>query len=478
MRKTSRKKGCGVLSVFIMLIVMFVGCSVLKSSLFSSSTTPVVEGQIDTSRYVKLSMFLAGPSSEEAIMDYKDTVAQLNAKLKDSINANVEITFVAFDELDREYPLIFNSKEIYDVVYTSSKATPGYFTMVEQESLQELDDLLPVYASNVWEMIKPSIWEDARYKGKIYGIPLCQEKYRANGYIYRGDLLEKYEIEPLISLEGMEEFMDTLLEEEVGMTPIGMTEDSAMSLYDMLVDLNPDWIPAPGIPHSSLYLVSKSRDNISSILCPVFSTEFMEFAKEMKDWAEKGYWREEVLTEDRIAGLDSGKDASMFVNLCDLSNGFSEGKYKFFCFGEGNHKVIKESAATDLLSISADSRNGERALMMLEFIMENEEFKEFLTYGMQGQIFKGVKEKDMLDYYENISIKDPYGKFTFDASPVEQEIQNVVRVNSQYGIPILLGKAGDPETAVKKYREELKAAGIQKVIDTVQEQLKDFTLSY
>ena len=80
MRKTSRKKGCGVLSVFIMLIVMFVGCSVLKSSLFSSSTTPVVEGQIDTSRYVKLSMFLAGPSSEEAIMDYKDTVAQLNAK--------------------------------------------------------------------------------------------------------------------------------------------------------------------------------------------------------------------------------------------------------------------------------------------------------------------------------------------------------------------------------------------------------------
>jgi len=481
MRRTYRRKANGVLTVIIVILIgIILGYSILKSSIATSSSTPIVDGEIDTSRYVKLSMLLAGPSSTEAIMEYKDNIAQLNNKLKDSINANVEITFIPFDEMGREYPLIFDSKEIYDVIYTSSRANPGYFKLAEQENFKQLDELLPLYAKNIWENINPDIWDDTKFKDKIYGIPLEEAKYRANSFIYRGDLLEKYEMEPLASIEDMEEFMDTLLIEEVDITPIGVNENSAISLYDMLVDLNPDWIPAPGLPQSSLYLVSKSKDNISDILCPVFSNEFVEFAKEMKDWAEKGYWQEDALIDDRniIESLDSEKDVSILGNIFHYSNGFDDQKFRFFCFGEKNQKVIKESAAKNLLSINADSRNAERALMVIDFIMKDKEFSGLLTYGIQGQIFKDVKQKDMLDYYKSISIEDPYAKFTFDASSVEEEIQSVIRINSQYGIPILLGKAGDPVAAVNIYREKLKAAGIQKIIDAVEEQLKDFAFIY
>jgi len=274
--------------------------------------------------------------------------------------------------------------------------------------------------------------------------------------------------------------MDNLLIDEVDITPIGINESSAIRLYDMLVDLNADWIPAPGLPQSSLYLVSKSKDNITDILFPVFSNEFMEFAKEMKDWADKGYWQGEALMDDStiMKNLDSGKGGSIFGNIFDYSNGFLDQNLKFFCFGEKNQKVIKESAAKNLLSINVDSRNAERALMVIDFIMNDEELNSLITYGIQGQIFKGIKQKDMLDYYESISIEDPYAKFTFDASAVEEEINNVIRINSQYGIPILLGKAGDPVTAVNKYREKLKAAGIEKIIDAVEEQLKTSTFVY
>lgn len=480
MRRTSRRKGNGVLTIIIILIGILIGYGVLNKSIITSSSTPIVDGEIDTSRYVKLSMLLVGPSSTEAIMDYKDSIAGLNNKLKDSINTNVEITFIPFDEMSREYPQIFNSKENYDVIYTSSKANPGYFKLVEQESFKELDDLLPIYAKNIWQNINLDVWDDTKYKEKIYGIPLEDVKYRANSFIYRGDLLEKYEMEPLMSLEDMEEFMDNLLIDEVDITPIGINESSAIRLYDMLVDLNADWIPAPGLPQSSLYLVSKSKDNITDILFPVFSNEFMEFAKEMKDWADKGYWQGEALMDDStiMKNLDSGKGGSILGNIFDYSNGFLDQNLKFFCFGEKNQKVIKESAAKNLLSISAESRNAERALMVIDFIMNDEEFNSLITYGIQGQIFKGIKQKEMLDYYESISIEDPYAKFTFDASAVEEEINNVIRINSQYGIPILLGKAGDPVTAVNKYREKLKAAGIEKIIDAVEEQLKTSTFVY
>lgn len=481
MIRTSRRKSKGALTVIIIILVgVVLGYSVLNSSIGTTSSTPIVDGQIDTSIYVKLSMLLIGPSSTEAIMDYKDIIARLNKELKDSINTNVEITFIPFDEIGREYSLIFNSKETYDVIYASSRANPGYFKLVEQENLKELDELLPIYAKNIWENISPDVWDDTKYKGKIYGIPLEEVKYRANSLIYRGDLLEKYEMEPLMSLDDIKEFMDTILIEEIDITPIVINENSAISLYDMLVDLNPDWIPAPGIPQSSLYLVSKSKENMSDILYPVFSNEFMEFAKEMRDWAEKGYWQEEALTDNStiIDSLESGKDGSIFGNIFDYSNGFNDQKYRFFCFGEKNQKVIKESAVKNLLSINSDSRNVERALMVIDFIMDSEEFNGLFTYGAQGQIFKDIKQKEVLDYYENISIEDPYGGFTFDATSVEEEIQSVIKVNSQYGIPILLGKAGDPVEAVNRYREKLKAAGIQKIIDAVEEQLKDFSFIY
>lgn len=480
MRRTSRRKGNGVLTIIIILVGILIGYGVLNKSIITSSSTPIVDGEIDTSRYVKLSMLLAGPPSTEAIMAYKDSIAQLNNKLKDSINANVEITYIPFDEMGREYPKIFSSKETYDVVYASSRAHPGYFKLAEQENFKELDELLPIYAKNIWANINPAVWDDAKYKGKIYGIPLEDVKYRANSFIYREDLLEKYEMEPLMSLEDMEEFMDNLLIDEVDITPIGINESSAIRLYDMLVDLNADWIPAPGLPQSSLYLVSKSKDNITDILFPVFSNEFMEFAKEMKDWADKGYWQKEALVTDSVTNgsLELGKDGSIFGNIFDYSNGFDNEKFKFFCFGEKNQKVIKESAAKNLLSINADSRHAERALMVIDAILNDQEFNDLITYGIQGEIIKNIKQKEMLDYYESISIEDPYAKFTFDASAVEEEINNVIRINSQYGIPILLGKAGDPVTAVNKYREKLKAAGIEKIIDAVEEQLKTSTFVY
>lgn len=483
MRVTSKRKGRKVgrlIILFIILITIQIGFGLLKNSIATLSSTPIVDGEIDTSRYVKLSMLLVGPSSTEVIMDYRDSIAGLNNKLKDSINTNVEITFIPFDEMSREYPQIFNSKENYDVIYTSSKANPGYFKLVEQESFKELDDLLPIYAKNIWQNINLDVWDDTKYKEKIYGIPLEDVKYRANSFIYRGDLLEKYEMEPLMSLEDMEEFMDNLLIDEVDITPIGINESSAIRLYDMLVDLNADWIPAPGLPQSSLYLVSKSKDNITDILFPVFSNEFMEFAKEMKDWADKGYWQKEALVTDSVTNgsLELGKDGSIFGNIFDYSNGFDNEKFKFFCFGEKNQKVIKESAAKNLLSINADSRHAERALMVIDAILNDQEFNDLITYGIQGEIIKNIKQKEMLDYYESISIEDPYAKFTFDASAVEEEIRSVVRINSQYGIPILLGKAGDPIAAVNEYREKLMAAGIQKIIDAVKEQLKDFTFVY
>lgn len=55
------------------------------------------------------------------------------------------------------------------------------------------------------------------------------------------------------------------------------------------------------------------------------------------------------------------------------------------------------------------------------------------------------------------------------------EIASISNVNSQLGIQLMLGKTSkEPKKAVAEYREQLKKAGIDKVIAEVQKQLAEF----
>ncbi len=473
----SKWKSCLIITVLILLLSTLLGCSFI-----AVNSTPVVDGQPDTSKYVKLSMLLMGPSSTEAIEGYRYMVEELNNNVKTKINTNVEVTFIPFQEAGTEYPLIFSSKESYDIIYTGDQGQPGYFSLAANEIFMPLDELLSIYAKDIWAKTDVDRWDDVKYDGRIYGVPFGRDEYRCNGYIYRGDLLQKYEMEPIVSLDSMESYMDTILIQDPELTPIEMDERQAIKLYDMLIDLHQTWIPAPGLPQSSLYIVAKSKDNITDILHPAFSSEFMDFAEKMKEWADKQYWGEDVLMESSSGHWDILKVASIFDNLSghvdgSVGLGSSEDQtdydIKFYCFGEDNNKIIKYGAAKNVLGISAKSGNGERALMLLDYIIGNKDYYELLSYGFEGPIIFDTDLGDMAEHYKNIALDDPYGKFDFDSSSAAEIIEDLQRVNSQYGIPILLGKAGDPRTAVNRYREELTKAGIQSLLDTIKAQLDD-----
>lgn len=78
--------------------------------------------------------------------------------------------------------------------------------------------------------------------------------------------------------------------------------------------------------------------------------------------------------------------------------------------------------------------------------------------------------------WEKVAIDNPYLGFQFDPKNITTEQSAISAVNSQLGVQIMLGKTGmDPKEAVAQYRQQLKDAGIEKVIDEVKAQLEDFT---
>lgn len=152
--------------------------------------------------------------------------------------------------------------------------------------------------------------------------------------------------------------------------------------------------------------------------------------------------------------------------------------------------------------------------MVIEKFMTDESYYNLMQYGIEGKhyiIEDGVKKqppgfnektdgggfsawslrndkfvipsdtenpirKDLFAAWDKEAIDDPYNGFSFDPANVTTEIASISNVNAQLGIQLMLGKTSkDPKTAVAEYRDQLKKAGVDKVIAEVEKQLAEFT---
>lgn len=77
--------------------------------------------------------------------------------------------------------------------------------------------------------------------------------------------------------------------------------------------------------------------------------------------------------------------------------------------------------------------------------------------------------------WEEDHINDPYTGFSFDDANVKAELSAISNVNSTLGIQLMLGKTDDVNAALQQYRDQLKSAGIDTVIEELKTQLQAFT---
>ena len=62
-----------------------------------------------------LTMYLIG----DRPVDNDEVFAKINEKLKEEINATIDVKFMSWGEYEQKYPLIFASGEDWDIIYTA-----------------------------------------------------------------------------------------------------------------------------------------------------------------------------------------------------------------------------------------------------------------------------------------------------------------------------------------------------------------------
>lgn len=498
-----KKTILALMLVVAMFATFFAGCA-------GTTTDDQANGNVDT-----LTMYLYG---SEGVGNPK-VLAELNKILAEEVQAKLEIKYIDWGDIGTKYPLMWASGEQFDMAYVSSGSAVPYARLAREDSLVDITEMLDEYAPTLKADLPQEAWDSMVIDGKIYGVPSSYSEFTAYGFVTRTDLMEKYNIEKIESIEDMEKYMDAALAD--GIIPLNGNAEVANDLYRMFVALTDDWIDAPGVPYSELYLTGH-LDNPSEIFHPAFDERFVDLAVKIREWADKGYWSKDVLASSRgdKDNFVNGVSAAYISHQPDWTGTYGSMTQKlpgvgteFYCFPEAQNKIVRKAGVQNATGISVNSKHPEKCLQVIEKLMTDARCYNLFQYGIEGVQYElvdgkvgkpetynsevdgagfsgwalrtdkynipSVSEDDrrytLNEAWNKVAVDDPYVGFNFDASNISAELSAIANVNSQLGLQIMVGKTPDaPEVAVEKYREQLKAAGIDKVIEEVKTQYAEY----
>lgn len=472
----------------------------------------------DISEEVTLVMYLIG----DRPVDNDEVFAKINERLKAEINATIEVKFMSWSEYEQKYPLIFASGEDWDIIYTAdwcfynAQATKQGFYEITQEALE-------TYAPMTAETMYEEAWEQAKVDGKVYMLPMNYKEITAYVYMVRGDLMDKYGITSVASLDEAEAYMDAIVKNEPSLIPIDVGSD-----YDKLFFYDRMWKKANWENNSKggeiiseigpwQVMASASESDGNITVKGDFDQEtFLEVITRLKDWRDRGFWSKNAVvnTQNNTESFQAGKSALAMMNgntaksvYASVSAEHPEWDIRVFDAQDGVPPVLNSYLANGM-SIFSKSKHPERALMALDYLRNDEEINNLFCYGIEGKHWEdagdgllislpdsanyaydsncnwGVRNDaywrmieggipnfaELNSVWQETAESERFQTFVFNDESVKNEIAALGEIfNTDYKL-LGLGFTDDPQADTEKLREKMEAAGAQKVYDEIQKQ--------
>ncbi|MCG7214849.1 DUF3502 domain-containing protein [Paenibacillus mucilaginosus] len=476
-------------------------------------------GQADTSKFETITYVMLGDKPKNGQVE--KVLEKINVIMKEKINAKLELKWVEWADWQTKYNLLLASGEPVDLITTATDWLDAW-PNAQKGAFLPLDQLLPKYAPETWKEIKPEEWDQTKYKDKIYMIPENSYTQWVNhGFFYRGDWAKEFGItEPIKDFETMGKYFQGIKDKKPDVIPWdsnGTNGEHAKGFIQSKTDAIELAVPTGYLP----VVWGKSYDERYTAHSPIFDDTFVDFAKMMKAWADRGYWREDVLNykgnvRDELKAGQTGADqhhTQTFSGLRTEMDAKQPGsELQMFAWSDTRGNLISQPITHGATAVGAKSKHPERALMAYELIRQNKEVYYLMNYGIEGvqYVIKDGKRaqpegydatrdgfssnfwggrvdrfeipsattwdgiKDIYKKYDGIKKPYPYGRFVLDKSKIDPQLTAMSQVTSQMGPAIAYGKAGDPVKAVEDLRSKLKAAGYDKVMAEVQRQLDEY----
>ncbi|MFC4776255.1 ABC transporter substrate-binding protein [Paenibacillus sp. GCM10023252] len=463
---------------------------------------------------VTLKIMLLGDKPKDADLVYDE----LSKLAKRDINAKVEVENLAWGEWTQKYPLLFSSGEDFDLVYVADWT--GYQGYAGKNAFLELtDDLLSKHAPITWEKTPKDAWEQAKVGGKVYAVPQSVQENASQAFLIRGDLREKYNVPPVKDMAGFEAYLMAVAKNEKGIIPFAyqlQTEAFIMKFFD-----DPQAYSNGSVPSNSALNWNYWSKEAMKAQDGFATPGYKNFSATMYKWQKAGIISKNALTQkERSSQLfDAGKSATSAWSLDQLSNqavnvtkAHPEWKPEVFI---PQIAIVPSKFTQNGVAVNANSKNPERALMLLDLLKWNLEYTDLTWYGIKGKHWepagddrfkslpdavnyppssndpwgwRGPNERWSVDQPDEIvaqlkgyrmeTHEYPYGmNFIYSDAKVKNENAAIQNLAQQYMNPASVGLV-DYETAYGKFQAAAKKAGLDKVLKDLQEQIDTYKASH
>lgn len=474
----------------------------------------------DALKEVKLVMYLVGDAQPDAGLVYEE----VNKKLKNDINATVDVKYLSWADWDKKYSLIFASGEEFDCIYTADWSF--YADQATKKAFMELDkDTIQKNMPDYFGKVPAEFWDQVKIQGKIFMVPYLNKQVVGHELVLtRGDIREKYQLPEMKTVDDFDKYMLTVAENEKVLRGYEGGAGTIQRLMNKVYYKQPNNLMyfhvAPEV------FTAKLDDPEGNVMLALDDPAYLEVLKRAKKLADAGVWSKNILATKTIdnENYKAGK-SSFMVNHSEGAIGFVNDtnalhpEWKPEVNDLSPDRIHESNSATRSgMAIHAKSKNPERVLMMLNLFGTNKEYYDLTTYGITGKHFEpigdrklkaleegtkkyapkancpwGWERKDFMRFPDNvpdsvinlesdwiakgIASTTPLVSFNFVDTNVKNEIAACNNLFNVRGMALLTGQLKDTEGELAKLKEDLKKAGIEKIQAELQKQVTEYLAS-
>lgn len=485
----------------------------------SGSSTPAASGSAsngDKSSLEPVTLKVVVPGGKGANFD--EVLAEVNKRLKAELNTTVEFTIIDFADIVQKTNVMLSSGENVDLIFDApwlhldSMAAQGYY--------EELTDLLNKYGQNVLKTRPQQMWDANKINGSIYGVPLGAAYTQARSVFIRKDLREKLNLAPIKTLDELKTYLYAVRDKEPGITPlIAGGDDVTYSWVNWLIrDDTSVNIRPTNVFGASLMLYYKGNDGK---VYNFFDTQEPKIWSNIQD--VRKLFTDKVMSQDVLTNKSSQADMMLQSKVAaspqmafGIPKAFNDQIKQVVPGGEleavrlfdltpgGNLSNFKMD---NFISIVKASKHKDRAMMFLDWANRQENY-DLLEHGIEGKNWKAVGEhqydtlnndggivsfqlmlnptlerdwvgtdEETLKYNQFIAKADNFQKdaltgFTFDPTPVKNEVAQFSTIQAKYYNGLFNG-ALDPDEYFAKFKAEGEAP-LKQIQNELQKQVDAF----
>lgn len=448
----------------------------------------------------------------------EEVIERINKVLEKEINARLDVFYVSWDDYLKNYNQTLDDSMVdIDLVGTGTDWLDAWPNVMNGNFLPMSEDMIKTCCPRTYEHISPEEWETCKYDGNIYFIPENEYSQWTNqGFIYRGDIARDAGIGEVDSWGDLTSYFLYVRDKYPEMIPWDSNGDNTVIALGYLMSKT-KYVPIYEVTTYGIW--GAYSNDLSTLRSPFYKgQELVDFAKLMKEWNKMGVWRSDNSAagdneDEFIHGLSSVEQHHTQKFYTDIKPSMelyqSGANPKFYWFGMESGNLLRTSILHGAMAVSSRSKNPERALMVYDYLRNDETCYRLMRYGIECVQYDinedGMLEKpsgynpdkdsitlnfwwgrrdeleirdstidwegyeDQEKKYEEIAIDYPWDAYPFGTADIGDRVDRINAVCAEYLPAIVYGNYRvTPEEEVADFREALRLAGYELVAKELQ----------